>query len=323
MAALTFPAAPAHLSTYTDPNQAIWQWDSDGPVWNVITSTTRKNFSGAKREVINTGFSVTNTFLPLVFENEIYEVDNYFINSNSAATAPTTGFYGVAANILSGTQGSGSSYTAELRVNNIKNSEIQFGPNQSVTIDDTLELVQGDVVEIYIKETIGVGEIIEGSTFTMYRIGFSPGTGISNHNAFSGVKAIITQVFNTTSIPQPITWGTTSFNANANVLGDLYWYSAVQERVTTRANGYFKLRSFIKAGIAGSNDSYTVTIKKNRNLGSEVDLYTTNLGPNDFVQLNETIYLLEDDFLELVVSNSDNTGNVTTDTYLELVREGL
>ena len=59
-------------------------------------------------------------------------------------------------------------------------------------------------------------------------------------------------------------------------------------------------------------------------LSDEGELYfLRSEAVNDFVQLNETIYLLEDDFLELMVSNSDNTGNVTTDTYLELVREGL
>jgi len=323
MAALTFPTSPSHLDTYTDPNQAIWQWDSDGPTWNVITSTTRKNFSGAKRQVNVADFSVTTDFVALEFSRNIYEVDSYFLTSDTKSTVPTTGYYRVSANLFSGTDGSGSSYTVELRINNIKRYDISFGPNQSTIVDETFSLVQGDTVAFFVKEATGTGTILAASTFTIYRIGYSPGTGISNHNAFSGVKAIITQEFNTTSTPLPITWGTTDFNANANVLGDLYWYSAVQERVTVRSTGYFNLKSFVKAGTAGSGNSYTITIKKNRNLGTEADLYSGTLSPNDFAQLDETIYLLEDDFLELMVSNSDNTGSITTDTYLELVREGL
>mgnify|MGYP000294472426 FL=1 len=42
MTALQFPASPAHLGLYSDPNQAVWQYDSDSTVWDVITSTTRK-----------------------------------------------------------------------------------------------------------------------------------------------------------------------------------------------------------------------------------------------------------------------------------------
>lgn len=323
MAALTFPANPSHLDLYTDPNQAKWQWDSDNTVWDVITSTTRKNFSGVKRNIINTDFSVTNSYLPIEFEVSQYEVDNYFVNSDTTATAPSTGYYRIISNIFTGTEGSGASYTVELRKNNVELYMIQFGPNQSITIDETLSLVAGDYINLYVKENVGVGTLLAASTFTMYRLGYSPGTGISNHNAFSGVKTIITQAFNTTSTPQPISWGTTDFNANANVLGDLYWYSAVQERVTARTTGFYSCKIFAQAGTAGSGNSYTVTLKKNRNLPSEADLFTISISPNDFVQLDETLNLLEDDFLELMVSNSDNTGSFTTDTYLELVREGV
>ena len=41
------------------------------------------------------------------------------------------------------------------------------------------------------------------------------------------------------------------------------------------------------------------------------------------MDLDEVYSLAEDDYLELMISNSDNIGSVTSDTYLEVTREGL
>ena len=107
MAALTFPTAPAHLDTYTDPNQAVWQYDSDGPFWNVITSTTRKMFSGAKIELTGTS-TISSTDNVLGFSSVIHNVDAYYNADNiGRLTVPTTGFFRVQVVLFTGSQGNG------------------------------------------------------------------------------------------------------------------------------------------------------------------------------------------------------------------------
>jgi hypothetical protein len=318
MAALNFPSSPTHLDTYTDPNQAVWQYDSDGTFWNVITSTTRKNFSGVRR-TLSAGFDLTNSYQIVDFDTEDFSVDNYFQGTNTRITTPTTGFYRLQITVFTDTQGEGSSYSIQVRKNGTAIETSTAGPNQSISYDETLSLTQGDYIELYALENTSVGGLTSNTEIVMYRIGFAPGTGISNHNAFSGVRATVSSDINTTSTPTAVAFGTTDFNANANVNGDLYWFNSVADRLTVRTNGYYKIRSFVQSGTDGSNDSYTITVRKN----GTTTIDTVNISANDFVDLDQVLYLNEDDYVELMVSNSDNTGSVLDTTYLELVREGV
>ena len=316
--ALNFPTSPAHLDQYTDPNLAIWQYDSDGPYWSVITSTTRKNFSGAKA-TIGADFGLANVFEKLDFAVEEFDIDNYYPGSQGTFTVPTTGYYRILIILFSGTGGEGSSYTFDIRKNGASIQLGTIGPNQSTVYDQTLSLVSGDYLEVFAKESTSTGTTLGASQFNIYRLGFSPGPGISNHNAFSGVRATTNTSVSTTSAATAISWSGTDFNANANVNGDLYWFNSVPNRVTVRATAYYKVRSYVKAGTAGSSDSYTITLRKN----GTTSLTSITLSANDFVDLDEVYSLAEDDYLELMISNSDNIGSVTSDTYLEVTREGL
>ena len=47
------------------------------------------------------------------------------------------------------------------------------------------------------------------------------------------------------------------------------------------------------------------------------------MGPNDQLDFDEVLELASDDFIQLIISNSDNTGAANQETYLELVREGV
>lgn len=318
MSALLFPITPAHLAQYTDPNQAVWQYDSDDTVWNVITNSTRKNFSGSKRR-ISTDFDVNTTLQSLLFETEDYTIDNYFGSSSSKATVPTTGFYRIVISLYTSSGGSGASYSTEIRKNGVAIFSINLGPNQNVNLDETLSLVEGDTIEVFGSENASVGQFTDKSEFLIYRIGFAPGTGISNHSAFSGVRGVLNGVVNASSTPTNVSWGTTTFNANANVTGDLYWYSGAPDRLTVRTDGFYRCRCFVKTTSAGGQNTYTLEIKKNGT--TTVD--TVAIGPNDQLDFDEVLSLSSDDFIQLILSNSDNTGGVTTDTYLELVREGV
>ena len=116
MPALQFPASPAHLGLYTDPNQAVWQYDSDSTVWDVITSTTRKVFSGVKASTA-AAFDLTATFTDVPFNTVEFNIDNYYSDNNVKSIAPTTGFYRVLVSLFSDSSGTGSSYTARIYKN--------------------------------------------------------------------------------------------------------------------------------------------------------------------------------------------------------------
>lgn len=321
MSTLIFPTSPTHLDTYTDPNQAIWQYDSDGPYWNVITSTTRKNFSGAKMENL-TSFSLTSDLDKIDFQDAEINIDTYFEGTPGKLVVPSTGFYRVFVSLFTGSEGNGSSYTFEIRKNGIKIEESTAGPNQNISYDETLSLNAGDYIEIFGKESTGTGTLNIGCNFMVYRLGFAPGTGISNHNAFSGVRAILNANANATSIATAVSWNTVDFNANANVLGDLYWYNTQADRLTVRADGFYKARAFVATSSAGSNDSYTITLRRTRGI-TTTTLTTTTMSANDFIELDEIYELQEDDFIELMLTNGDNTGALLSTSYLELVREGV
>lgn len=320
MVALTFPGTPDHLDTYTDHNQAIWQYDSDGPFWNVITSTTRKLFSGAKLTLAGTS-TLSSTSGTLGFNTVVHNVDAYYTAATPGRiTVPTTGYFRVQVLLFTGSQGNGASYTFTVRKNGSESlTTSTVGPNQTVEYDETMLMDAGDYIEITGAESTNTGTVSTSSTMSVYRLGFSPGTGVSNHNAFSGVKAVRTNSYATSSTPTAVQWQSTDFNVNANVLGDVFWALAVPNRITSLTDAYYKLKCFIQTSGDGSSDSYTITLRKN---GSD-SLFTVDLSANDTSQLDELIYLNEDDFLELMVSNSDNTGAILSTVYLELVREGV
>ena len=321
MSTLIFPLSPTHLDKYTDPNNAIWQYDSDGPYWNVITSTTRKNFSGVKLE--NTSaFSLTDDIEIIEFDTFEFNIDNYYRGTPGRVIVPSTGFYRVFISIFTGSQGNGSSYTIEIKKNGLVIETSTAGPNQNISYDQTLNLNEGDYVEVFGKESTGTGTVTANSNFVVYRVGFAPGTGISNHAAFSGARAILNASSNATSTPTAVSWNDVDFNANANVGGDLYWYNTEPNRLTVKADGYYKARCFVQTSSAGSLNSYTLTLRKTTS-GSPSNLTTINMSANDFIELDEIFELVADDIVELMLSNSDNTGAILDTSYLELVREGV
>lgn len=92
--ALNFPSSPTTGQTYTDDNYAVWRFD--GVKWDVITSTTKKLFSGAHVE-LGTNFSLTPT--PTAISGGVtaivpFDTDNYFrVAYPSRIYVPTNGFY--------------------------------------------------------------------------------------------------------------------------------------------------------------------------------------------------------------------------------------
>ena len=52
-------------------------------------------------------------------------------------------------------------------------------------------------------------------------------------------------------------------------------------------------------------------------------LTSITMSANDFIELDEIYQFNTDDYIELVISNSDNTGSILATSYLEIVREGV
>jgi len=316
MAALDFPTSPTLNDTYTDDQSAVWRWD--GEKWNVITSDTRRLFSGAKLTLASQ-VNLTTTNTAVSFDTEEFDVNTFYDSGNaSRLTVPDNAYYRIAAELI--TSGDGSSYTIVIKKNGTTDlSSTTAGPNQTVVYDNTVLLTANDYVEVYASETSGTGDINTNSKFEIHRLGKTVATAVSAHAAFSGVRSTLTSAEATTSTNTAIAWDTTDFNVNADVLGSAYWASGTPSRLTVKTAGYYRAKSYIASGTAGGANTYQLVLTKN----GTTDLTNAGIDANDFLELDEIFSLAADDYLELYVKNTDNTGEIATTTYLELVRLGV
>jgi hypothetical protein len=319
--ALTFPSSPSSGDTYTDDNQAVWRFD--GVKWDIITSTTKKLFSGARVE-LGSNFSLTDTLTAISGGIDAvvpFDTDNYFRQAYPARIyAPTNGFYRVFIALTASNIGNGTSYTLVVKRNGSQQlSNDVFGANQTAVYDEILELNAEDYIEVYASDSENSGYIAEGSHIEISRLGLSIGSGISAFDVFSGVKVNLTTAWSVTSTSTAVGWDATEFDQNADVLGSTYWSSLDDTKLTVKVTGYYRLRCYTKTNASGTENSYTLSVKKN---GTTV-VETINMSANDFVFFNDILQLTANDYLELYVSNTGNVGQLTTDTYLELSRSGV
>jgi hypothetical protein len=319
--ALNFPSSPTNGQTYTDDNAAVWRFD--GVKWDVITSTTKKLFSGARVE-LGSDFSLTTTSTAISPGNDaiiVFDTDNYFSNQTpSRIYAPSNAFYRVNIVLTASSVGDGASYTVLLKRNgSFTYASESFGANQNIVFDQVLQLNAGDYVEVYASDSLGIGAIVAGSHIEINKLGLSVGTGISAYDSFSGAKTILTTPFSATSTPTAISWGSTEYDQNANVLGAEYWSELQASRVTIGVTGYYRIRTLIQTDSNGSEDSYTITLKKN----NTTVLETINMGANDFILLNDIFQFSAADYIQIIIDNSGNTGAITTESFLEISRLGV
>lgn len=142
------------------------------------------------------------------------------------------------------------------------------------------------------------------------------GTAVSPATAFSGVRGILTLPFNVTSTPTAIAWDSTPFNQNADASGATYWVVGAPTRFTFSISGFYRLKGFIAVASAGT---YTFTLRKNGN----TTLATATIDAFQTTQLDELYQLAAGDYIELVVSDNNSTGSLSTSTYLEMIRIGV
>lgn len=316
--ALNFPDSPVNGTTYTDTNSVLWQYD--GVKWDVITGTTNRLFSGAKAALTTTA-ALTDTATAIDWDVETFDVGDYFaLTAADRFVIPATGFYRINSIIYTGAAGSGSSYGVMIKINGTTTlSESTIAANQSISYDETVELQAGDYVQVYVSEAESVGTLLTGSFLEITRQGLTPGVGVTAATAFSGVKAEISLAVSTTSTPTAIAWTSTEFDSNADAMGSTYWTVATAGRLTVRQTGYFRVKVMIATGSAGTDNSYTVALKKN----TSTTVATVTLGPNDMATIDETYTLAANDYLEIFVSNSGSVGTILNTATFEITRLGI
>lgn len=317
--ALNFPTSPTNGQTYTDSNGIVWEYNSTKTVWNKLRSDAIKNFSGAKIELTSTK-SLTTTSTAISFDVAEFDTDPYFeTGSPTKLTVIKAGYYRILLQIDTGSGGNGASYSLNLKKNGTTSlTSGTAGPNQSITYDETMLMVAGDYIEIYISESGAVGTILTSSFFQIERVGNSLGTPYPAASAFSGVKVELTSAESLTSTPTAIPWDTTEFNSNADNDGSLYWSVSDATKIKIYTTAYYRVKSMFETGGAGSTNSYKVDCKLDG-----TTLVSSSLSSNDTLELDETYRFLSGSYLQIYVDNSGSVGTITTDSYFQLIRMGI
>lgn len=316
--ALNFPSTPVNGTTYTDANSALWQFD--GVKWDVVTGTTNRLFNGAKAS-LTTAAALTAVSTALDWDVETYDVGDYFaLTAASRFTIYATGFYRISSVIYTGAAGSGSSYTVKIKLNGTTDiTSSVAAANQAISYDDIIELQAGDYIQVYVSEAEAVGTLLTTSFLEVTLQGRTPGIGVNTSISFSGAKAVIATAESTSITPTAIAWDSTVFDTNADALGNTYWTVSTPSRLTVKQTGYFRVKILVETGGAGTDNSYTVALKKN----NVTTVATVTLGPNNTASIDEIYNLTADDYLEIFVSNSEAVGTILTSSTFEITRSGI
>lgn len=320
MAQLSFPANPSNGQQYTDPNANVWEFDS--VKWNIATTDNSKQFSGVKVQ-LGSALSLSTISEVVVFDVEQYDTSTYFLPAEpTRIVIPRTGYYRVNLQVITGPNGSGNSYAVNLFKNELALFGDDMAPNQSGIYDDTILLSVGDVLQLFAEESTGVGTLETGTTLEVQLVGFTFGGAIAPGYEFSGVKVDLFDNVSTTSTPTAITWTSNDivYNVNANEAGSLYWNNSNPTRFTLATAGYYRLKALFLTGTDGAVDSYIINVRKNGTTSVE----SGSLGALDFLELDNTYYFSNGDYLEILVSNIGNVGTIdASDTSFAITRLGV
>lgn len=317
--ALNFPSNPTNLQQYTDPNGVVWEYISGKGVWEVLRDDALKEFSGAKIS-LSTIQALTATGSAVSFDTEDFDLGNYYIGTSpSRLTAPSPGFYRINLLAIAGPQGSGASYTFTIKKNqNNTITTTTAGANQSIAYDEIVQLQSGDYVELYASETDSVGEVEVGSFFEIQNIGDLVGSAQSPATTFSGLELTLTSDEALTSTPTAVTWDYATFNTNADINGNVYWNISDSSKAYIYTTGYYNIKAFFQAGSQGNDESYTIDLRIN---GSSSG--SASLGPNDTVNFDDIYNFASGSYIQFFASETGSVGEITTDSYFELIRLGV
>lgn len=318
---LSFPASPSNGQQYTDSNGKVWEYD--GVKWNIATSSSSKQFYGVKIS-LSQEYALTSTLTTVDFDVENFDTQAFYVTSTpNTITIPRTGYYRINLLALTGTEGTGASYNIQLRKNSTNLFSDTMSANQAGTYSETLLLDVGDQIKLFASEDGDIGSLLTDSFIQIELVGYTFGGSLVPGFEFSGVKAELQNDVTTTTTPTAITWITSDivYNINANSAGNLYWSNTNPTRFTIATTAYYNLKAFFLTGINGTENSYTITIKKN----GTTDLETILLGANASAALNETYQFEATDYLEVYVSNSAGGATLieSLETFFEIIRLGV
>jgi hypothetical protein len=311
--ALNFPSTPTTGQQYTDANAVVWEYD--GVKWNVITGTANKMFSGCKIG-LSANVNLTANSTAINFNSEQYDTDSYFtLSSPTRITFNRDAFYRVNLSAYTGT--SGASHIITLKKNGSTTlANTVIAPNQYTNYDQIVQFSESDYIELYGLDTAATGYLTSGTNIEMTRVGLAQGTNIPSASAFSGVRTILTSTYNTTNTATAITWANTAFNQNANPAGDFYWSAGTPNRITIGLTGYYRIKAEI---FAGSTEGLTINVRKN----GSTSIANTSIPVNGYGELDDIYQFNQNDYVQLLVSDSTSIGTITANTYLEIVRQGV
>lgn len=311
--ALNFPSTPSANDVYTDGNGIVWEFD--GVKWNVATGTAYKTYSGVKLK-LSTSYNLTSTSTAVNFDTEAFDTDSYFsVTTPSRVTIAKSGYYRINASIFSSS--SGSSYTISIKKNgSTELASTTIAPNQFSNFDEIIELVIGDYLQVYALDSTSTGALTDNSVLEVTRLGLPLGTSIPKAESFSGARAKLTSLYNTTSSSTAISWNTTDFNQNANAIGSLYWNGASPSRLTIYTTGYYRLSSDLAVG---ASEGVTLILKKN----GSTNIDTVSIPPSGGARIDETILLNINDYIELYANDTTSNGSILADSYFEITRIGV
>ena len=319
--ALNFPTSPTNGQQYTDDNSVVWQYYATKGVWEKLRSDVLRQFSGAKIVFNSTKF-LTSTPSPCPFDVAEFDTGTYFdsVNNPTRLTVARSGYYRINILIAVGPEGNGASYSFSVRRNgnSIITTEPLVGANQFVAYDEVLQLSSGEYIELFASEESSIGTLLNSTYFEIERIGFGVGSAFSAGSEFSGVKLGLTTNESLTSTPNAINWDTTEFNINADINANTYWSDVEASKIYIRSDGYYRAKAQFFTNNQGTSDSYTIDVRKDGN-----SFVSTSLGPNDRLELDESYNLLSGSYFEIFVSNSSSVGEITTNSYFQLIRMGV
>lgn len=315
---LSFPSTPTNGQTYTAPNGTLWQFD--GVKWIVVLGNAVKLFSGAKI-TLTTAALLTSTSTAVDWDAETYDVGDYYTSTAaSRITVTSVGYYRVNGVFYTGPNGTGSSYSIIIKKNGSTTlSSSTVAANQTAVYDEVLSLNAGDYIEVFASETNNAGSLLTGTFLEVTRAGYAPGLGISTSDTFSGARVVLSANVNMTTSATAVPWTSADYNVNADATGATYWTVSDASKVTVKMTGYYRIKTTINTGSAGSENSYTILLKKN----NSNNITTATLGPNQIASIDEIYNFTANDYIQIVASNAGNVGTVLSSSYLEIFRQGV
>lgn len=139
--------------------------------------STRGAFSGVKLNLTSVE-SMTSTPTTITWDTTEFNV-NADINGNiywditnsDKLTIYTTGYYRVKSMFETGPSGVANSYTIDLKLNGATLESSSLGPIETLDLDETYNFTSGSYLQVYAKNSGGVGTITTDSYFEVVRVG--------------------------------------------------------------------------------------------------------------------------------------------------------